>query len=107
MQRKQTALGLFWSKCVRSSAKTTGLPYPRRGDNFVLSRNNEILLDRHHLPPGLLPSDEFLPPSLPKNSDISHILQKVLICNFLAAMLGVLFPFLGQTVSNFRNEMNQ
>ena len=49
----------------------------------------------------LLPSDEFLPPSLPKNSDISHVLEKVLICIFLAAMLDVLVPFLGQPRAEF------
>jgi len=57
-------------------------PYPRRGDSFGLSQDNEILLDRNHTPPGLLPSDEVLPPSLPKNSDVSHILEKALICIF-------------------------
>ena len=82
MQRKQIALGLFWSIVFVPQRKQRVDPYLRRGDSFGLSQNYEMLLDRHHTPPGLLPSDEFLTPSLPKNSDISHILEKVLICIF-------------------------
>jgi hypothetical protein len=82
MQRKQTALGLFWSIVIEPQRKQRVYPYLRRGDRFSLSQNNEILLDGRHTPPGLFPSDEFLPPSLLKNSDISHILEKVLICIF-------------------------
>jgi hypothetical protein len=76
MQRKQTALGLLWSIVFVPQRKQRVYPYPRRGDRFGLSQNNKILLDRRHTPPGLLPSDEFLPPSLTKNSDISHILER-------------------------------
>jgi len=65
MQRKQTALRLFWSIVFVPQRKQRVYPYLRRGDSFGLSQNNEILLDRHHTPPGLLPSDELLPPSLP------------------------------------------
>jgi hypothetical protein len=84
----------FLDNCVRTSPNTTGLPYLRRGDSFCTSQNNEILLDRNHTPAGLLPSDEFLSPSLPKNSEISHIVGKVLIYIFWQRCSMFYFRFL-------------
>jgi hypothetical protein len=73
-----------WTFLFVRQRKQRVYPYPRRGDSFDLSQNNEILLDRHHAPPRLLPSDQFLPPSLPPKEQwrISRIMEKVLICIF-------------------------
>jgi hypothetical protein len=82
MQRKQTAIGYFWIIVFVPQRKQRVYLYPRRGNSFGISQNNEILPDRNQTPVGLLPSDEFLLPSLPKNSEISRIVEKVLIYIF-------------------------